>query len=541
MENDRRKTLRVETAVAAQGGLTGDDASASAAVAGGFGTRLKRLGSESLVYGLSSIVGRLLSYLLQPYYAHQFDPAQNGIQSVVYSYIPIISIALYLGMDVAYMRNAASARGASLEQRQRAFSASFAVVLCIGGAIAAALFAAAPWVAPRVHLGLVPYRFMIAIVFGDALMAVPFAHLRMSNRALRYASIQLAYIITSVALNIILIGHLHWGVTGVFMANVLGNVLELVLFVPDIARFFRPQLLRGVRWRPLWSYALPIMPAMLAVMLVENGDRIVLNYLPESAARTLYGMTPKDVVGIYSFNYKLGVAMLLVVQMFRMAWTPFSLQQARQRGAPQLFSRVLTALMLACAAVFLGVSVLLPSLVQVPAVAHYVKPAYWAGLPIVPVILLGYVFSGMYAVVTAGLYIERRTRVLPWIAGAGAVLNIAMCIVAQTRWGMVGVAWATPAAYALMAGLGAWQSGRVYPVPFEWRRLAHLAVIVGLLFVADRWIAARGVPPLSASGLLAKTAILLGLPVLLFATRFFRRGELQVLRGLVAGGGALVR
>ena len=538
MEDDQEEaTERVESAVAAQGGMTGDDANASAAV-GGFGARLKRLGSESLVYGLSSIVGRLLSYLLQPYYAHQFDPAQNGIQSVVYSYIPIISIALYLGMDVAYMRNAASVRNASLEQRQRAFSASFAMVLFVGGAIAASLFAAAPWLAPHVRLGVVPFRFMLAIVFGDALMAVPFAHLRMSNRALRYASIQLAYILTSIALNIILIGHLHWGVTGVFMANVLGNVLELFLFVPDIARFFRPKLLRGVHWRPLWSYALPIMPAMLAVMLVENGDRIVLNYLPETVARAMYGMTSKDVVGIYSFNYKLGVAMLLVVQMFRMAWTPFSLQQARQRGAPQLFSRVLTALMLACAVVFLGVSVLLPSLVQVPAVMHYVKPAYWSGLPIVPVILLAYVFSGMYAVVTAGLYIERRTRVLPWIAGAGAVLNITMCIVAMSRWGMVGVAWATPASYALMAALGAWQSGRVYPVPFEWRRLAHLGVIVGLLFVADRWIAARGVPPLSEVGLLAKVAILLGLPVLLFATRFFRHGELKVLRGLLSGRAA---
>src|SRR6478672_1687031 len=101
---------------------------AAAAVAGGFGAKLRRLGSESLVYGLSSIVGRLLSYLLQPYYAHQFDPAQNGIQSVVYSYIPIISIALYLGMDVAYMRNAAAVKDSPLADRQRVFSMSFGMV-----------------------------------------------------------------------------------------------------------------------------------------------------------------------------------------------------------------------------------------------------------------------------------------------------------------------------------------------------------------------------------------------------------------------------
>ena len=98
-----------------------------------FGSKLKRLGAESLVYGLSSIVGRLLGYLLQPYYAHHFDPAQNGIQSVVYSYVPIISIALYLGMDVAYMRNAASVQDAPPRDRQRAFTMSFGMVVAVGG------------------------------------------------------------------------------------------------------------------------------------------------------------------------------------------------------------------------------------------------------------------------------------------------------------------------------------------------------------------------------------------------------------------------
>ena len=89
-----------------------------------FAAKMQRLGSESLVYGLSTIVGRLLSFLLQPYYAHHFNPAQNGVQSVVYSYIPIVSIALYLGMDVAYMRYAASAKDAALAERQRIFTMS---------------------------------------------------------------------------------------------------------------------------------------------------------------------------------------------------------------------------------------------------------------------------------------------------------------------------------------------------------------------------------------------------------------------------------
>ncbi len=156
-------------------------------------------------------------------------------------------------------------------------------------------------------------------------------------------------------------------------------------------------------------------------------------------------------------------------------------------------------------------------------------------------ILLGYVFSGIYAVVTAGLYIEHRTRVLPWIAGAGAALNIGICIVGGWHWGMVAVAWATPAAYALMAALGAWQSNRAYPVPFEWGRLLHIGLISAALFAADRWLAGRGVLPLSGFGLAAKLALLAGLPVLLIVTGFFRHGEWAALRALARAGRAAAR
>ena len=498
-------------------------------MADSFASKLGRLGSESLVYGLSSIVGRLLSFLLQPYYAHQFDPAQNGVQSVVYSYVPIISIAFYLGMDVAYMRNASSLAESSVEERQRVFTAPMAAVAGFGGValIAALLFA--PSLAPLVRLDAISFRYMLGIVYTDALLAVPYAYLRMTGRAKRYAVLRLLFVAISVALNIVLIGRLHWGVRAIFFANVVANLTVLVLLLGDIVRQFRPAQLAHASWRSLWKYALPIMPAMLAVMLVENGDRIVLNYLPEATAQHVYGMSAKDVVGIYSFNYKLGVVMLLVVQMFRMAWTPFALQHARDPRAPQLFSRVLTALTLGCSAVFLTVSLWLPELTRIPAVYHYVKPGYWMGLAIVPVILLGYVFSGIYAVVTTGLYIERQTGVLPWISGAGALLNVAMCVVAARSLGMVAVAWATPAAYALMAALGTWRSQRVFAVPFEWLRLARIGVIVAVIYALDYTLSSRMSLGL---GLMFKVFLLAAFPVTLFATRFFRQGELRAMRAL---------
>jgi len=516
-----------------EGGAPG--APATGAGGGGFASKLKRLGSESLIYGLSSIVGRFLSYLLQPYYANQFNPGENGIQSVVYTYAPILSIVFLLGMDVAYMRQAATVKDAPLAERQRAFTMSFATVALAGAvALLAGLLLAGPLAAFFV-LPVNALRFMLAIVYTDSLIAVPYAHLRMSGKAKKYAVLRLLFVLISVGLNIFLIAGLRWGVTGIFVANLVGNVVVFALFLPEVAKWFRPAALKGAAWGPLWHYALPIMPATLAVMVVENGDRMVLNWLPDATSRAVYGgLSTKDVVGIYNFDYKLGVAMLLVVQMFRMAWTPFSLQHGRDPDAPRLFARVMTSVMLLCAFSFLALAVFIPSLAAIPAV-HRIpsEPSYWLGLPIVPVILLGYIFSGMYAIVTAGLYIEKKTRILPWIAGAGAVANIAICIVAA-RHSMVAVAWATPASYALMAALGAWQSNKVYPVPFEWLRLAHLGAIVAGLFFADQWLAHAGWQPTAGRTLAVKFAlVLVAFPVLLAATRFLRSGELSAMKKLV--------
>jgi O-antigen/teichoic acid export membrane protein len=506
------------------------------ATTAGFGAKLRRLGSESLIYGLSSIVGRFLTYLLQPFYVHEFSPAVNGVQAKVYTYIPMISLIFYLGMDVAYMRHAVG-KEEDGKAKERAFSMSFGAVLLAGGAAAALGLVFAGAVAPLFRMDTASFRYMVAIVYSDALLAVPYAYLRMANHAWRFALLRLLFVVINVVLNIWLISFLHWGVAAIFLSNLVANLLILALFFPEIARLFRPALLRGGPWKALLKYALPVMPAMLAVSVVENGDLMVLNYLPESIARSLYHLGSTDaVLGVFNWNYKLGVAMLLVVQMFRMAWTPFSLQHAADPGAPQLYSRVLTALMLICSVVFLGVSVLLPSLVHIPWVYHLPKSlTYWIGLPIVPVILLAYMFAGMYSVVTAGLYIERKTHILPWIAGLGAALNIVVCIFASRYVGLVAVAWATPASYIVMAFLGARYSNRVYPVPFEWARLAHLGAIVAALFYADRWLTG-GLSQTAAPTLAIKVGLLAAFPALLAMTRFFRAGEWKAIRRVVGRG-----
>src|SRR5215218_10448306 len=118
----------------------------------GFASKLKRLGSESLIYGLSSVLGRFLSYFLQFMYVGFFTTADNGVQSVVYTYAPILSIVFLWGMDVAYMRSAAAVKDRPLEERQRVFSMSFAIVVVAGAAAALLGLVAAPWLVPVLNM-----------------------------------------------------------------------------------------------------------------------------------------------------------------------------------------------------------------------------------------------------------------------------------------------------------------------------------------------------------------------------------------------------
>lgn len=232
---------------------------------------MRRLGSESLVYGLSSIVGRFLSYLLTPYYAYAFTPAENGVQSVVYTYIPLASLVFLLGLEVAYMRGAAATRDADLTTRQRTFSMSFGTIAAVGAVGMALGWVAAPWLAEVVKLPVYAVRYILAIVYTDALLTVRSAQLRIGNQAKRYAALKLLFAGASIALNVILIGVLRWDVSAIFFSNLVANLAVLLLMLPIILRLFRPGTLRGAEWGPLWRYALPLIPAALAV--AAGGER----------------------------------------------------------------------------------------------------------------------------------------------------------------------------------------------------------------------------------------------------------------------------
>jgi O-antigen/teichoic acid export membrane protein len=242
-------------------------------------------------------------------------------------------------------------------------------------------------------------------------------------------------------------------------------------------------------------------------------------------------MMGKGAVGVFQANYRLGIVMMLFVSMFDFAWRPFFLSHAADRDARPMFARIMTYYVVVACTLFLGFSLFIRDLVTLPIFAGrpLVAPAYWGGLDLVPPVLLGYLFLGLYNNLLAGVYIEKRTALLPAVTIAGAATNIAGTILFIPLWGMMGAAWATFLAYFVMASVLFLLVRRFYPLPYEWGRLLKVACSAGIVFAL--FLLAGGGEGSAA----VKAGLLLLFLCSLILFRFFDPEERAILKRLFRG------
>ncbi len=489
--------------------------------------RLHRLASETAIYGLSSILARLLNFFLFPFYSHVFPPDAYGIISIVYTAFIFLNIVYQYGMESAYLRFAVEAE--TLETRRHIFSTTVGSLLLtsLGFSLLMVLFPEP--IAMLIDLE-ARYQWLLyyvaLILVLDTLAVVPFAELRLQNRPWRFALIRLAGVIVNVGLNVWLLIGRHWGLEAVFFANAIASAVTLLLLGPEFLRLMRPAFDQKL-WQRLLRFGLPFLPGGLGYAITDRINLLFLKRLSPEQVRQLYGdrfdlealaheaeraaqavlerasgvLSPEvqhrmseaaqavyanHVVGVYNGVLKLAIFLMLFVQMFRFAWQPFFLQHARDPDAPHLFARVLVLLSAISLLIFLAVSLFAQEIVRLPLPGGYVlvNARYWTGLFIVPVALLGYLFQGWYYVFSAGAYLQHRTGYFVPCTLAGAAASLMLNALLVPRWGMLGAAWATTLAYALMALL-LWRLIQPhYPVPYPWHQVLAMGVWAGLLFGA---------------------------------------------------------
>ncbi len=470
---------------------------------------LRGLAKETAFYGLSTVLGRMLSFLLTPLYSHLLEPADNGAMQALYACIGFLSVIYGLGLDTAYLRFGRRDGKAD----KSAFGSAYLTV--VGTALAASTIlhlAAAP-LARAIGL---PDEMALLVRYGawilavDAAMLLPFAELRGSHRAGTYAGIKFVGIAMNLVLAYVFVRQMHLGLRGVFLANLVASLASLAVLSPVIvSRFGAPD---RARLKEMMDFSLPLIVAGMGSMIVGCADRPILVKMIGPAA-----------AGVYGTCYKLGIAMMLLVGMFDQAWKPFILERADRPDAGAVVARVLTYFTTLAAWAFLAIVFFIGPLVQAPLFGglSLIHPSYWSGLPIVPVVALGYLFNGLYFVMLAPLMLDKRTGAVSAATWAGALVNILLNWLMIPRLGMMGAAWATLAAYAAMA-TAVWTLGRSSrPVPYEWKRIAILAG-----WTAALWRTSSG------AGLPARFLLLAAYPTGLLLTGFLGADELAELRSL---------
>lgn len=448
------------------------------------------------MYGVSSIVGRALTFLLVPLYTRRFSAAEYGIVTELYAYVAFLNIVFTFGMESAYFRFATR----ESTDRRLLYDRVLSLLLTTSVLLSGFFVLLSPALARVLHYpGKEKYLIWLALVMGvDAVVSVAFARLRLENKARKVATVRFANVVLNVGLSLFfivlcpnimagqylpelrpLVAAVYsptLGVGYVFLIGLLANLGYLPLLWRELTDFrFRLHL---APLRPMLAYAYPLMFMGLAGMVNETFDRPFLKYwLPEGFYP---GQSNQTAMGVYGACYKLAIFMSLVIQAFRYAAEPFFFSQSTEKNSPATFALILKWFTLCCAFLFVFISVNIEDfglLLQ--------RPEFRSGLVVVPVLLLANLFLGMYYNLSVWFKLTDKTYFGTYISVGGAALTVGLNFLLIPLLGYLGSALTTLACYFMMAVVCGWLGNRHYPIPYPVARLASwLLLAVGIVVVA---------------------------------------------------------
>lgn len=446
---------------------------------------IKKLASQTAVYGLSSIVGRLLNYLLVPLYTNVFLPAQYGVVTELYTFVSFFAVIMTYGMETAFFRFVQK------ENNNQSTVYATALLSILGST---SLFLLSGFLFIHNIADLLNYEnhtwyivCFILIIAIDAITAIPFAKLRAENKALKFVSIRLVNIFVNIALNLFFIVlcpiwlksnpalvkqfyNPEIGVGYIFISNLAASIITVLLLIPEFSIKFN---FDKKLWKELLRYALPLLFVGLAGMINETADRIMLKYLlPE-------GSNVMAQIGIYGACYKISIIMTIFIQTFRYAAEPFFFNHSKNKDAQQLYADVMNYFVLACATIFLG------TLLYLDIVKFFVGKNYWEGLSIVPVLLLANWFLGIYFNLTVWYKLTNKTGYGAGISLFGAVLTIGFNCLLIPHLGYYGAAWTTLICYTSMMVLSYYQGQKHYPINYDLKKIiGYILFSIAIYFIS---------------------------------------------------------
>ena len=458
---------------------------------------LKKLASQTAIYGLPTIVGRLLNYLLTPLYTYNFSPGEFGVNTTAYAYVSFLLVFLTYGMETTLFRFSQTET-----DKAKVYTTSLISLFITSTVFIIIVSMFSVNIAEAIKFTCHPeYVVWFAIIIGtDAFAAIPFAKLREQGKAKRFAMIKTINICLNIGLNLFFIlfcKHIHdtpssalkplidtiynpeIGIGYIFISNLIASVVTVLLLSPEIFRV--RYVFDSHLWKLMMRYSMPLLIAGLAGMVNETLDRILLSHLlPEKVAMIQ--------TGIYGACYKISIIMTIFVQTFRFAAEPFFFNHSKEKDSKKTYAEVMNYFVIVCSLIFLG------TMMNMDWIQYFVGKDYREGLAVVPILLLANMFLGIFFNQSIWYKLTGQTHYGALLTIFGAVITIALNIYWIPRIGYMGSAWATLICYASMM-IASWFLGnKHYPVNYDLKRILGYLALSVLLYFTSTFINGNSAP-----------------------------------------------
>jgi O-antigen/teichoic acid export membrane protein len=450
---------------------------------------LKKLASQTAIYGLSSVVGRLLNYLLVPLYTRYFIPEEYGVVTELYAYVAFLVIVLTYGLETAFFRFSQKENNNRIVYSTSLISLIFTSLLFI-----CFMFSFSENISALIGYSTnQEYVKWFALIIGlDAISSISFAKLRALNKATRFALIRLVNIFINIGLNLFFIIYCPYviendlqslnfvnsvysqsvGVGYIFIANLIASVVTIFMLLPEMINsvwIFDKKL-----WKKMMIYASPLLLAGLAGMTNETIDRILLKYLlPEN-------INSAREIGLYGAFYKLSVIMILFIQTFRFAAEPFFFSQERQVNAKKIYADVMKFFVIVLAFIFLLVTTFYNFFINFLGSDYHDE----RGFLVVSILLLANFFLGIYYNLSIWYKLTEKTIYGAGLAVFGATITVILNFILIPYIGFVGSAVATLICYFSMMIVSFILARKHYPIPYNFSRiLLYFSLMISIFII----------------------------------------------------------
>ncbi|HEX2345103.1 MAG TPA: oligosaccharide flippase family protein [Gaiellaceae bacterium] len=464
------------------------------------GTELKRLGKHSAIYGLGGLVSRILAVLLLPLYTRYLSPSDYGKVETLIALTTVIGIVLRMGIHSAFFRFYFDSP--EPEHRRLVLRTSFWFTMAMATAGLIVGVALSPQISDLLF-GTTDDAELVAAAFVGLWAGMNYEQLtslfRVEERSAAFVAASLSNVLLTIGATLILVVALDKGPIGVIVGNFTGTLLVYAALVGYRREQLGLQFDRGML-REMNRFGIPLVPTALFLWVTNFSDRLFLVQLADVTE-----------VGLYSVGVRIASAMVLLLTAFRLAWPAFAYSIEDEGEARRTYAYVLTYLVLVATWVATALALLSPWIVD-----WIAAPAFAESSRVVGPLAFAAVAFGAYIVVAIGVGRARRTQFNWVVTGVAAAVNIVLNLLFIPPYGMMGAAVATVAAYMTMFVGMAWWSQRIYPVPYQWRRVAT---------AAGAGIALAAVGKLAGGGLPVAFLLVLAYPLALFLLGFYLPAE----------------